>query len=151
MPAEPSVRIPLPAEDVFAVLADGWLYGLWVVGATHIREVDTGWPGVGTRIHHSVGGWPLTRQDTTEVRSVDPPHRLELTARLWPAGKAEIRLTLVELQPDRTEIRMAERITEGPGCLIPSALQDLMLVARNTESLRRLEALAIGRSSRTRG
>lgn len=147
MPAEPSVRIPLPVEDVFAILADGWLYGLWVVGATHIRKVDTGWPRVGTRIHHSVGGWPLTREDTTEVRAVDAPHRLELGARLWPAGKADIRLNLVELRPDLTEIRMAERITEGPGRLLPSAAQDLALVPRNTESLRRLAALAVGRSS----
>ncbi|MGI5218005.1 SRPBCC family protein [Nocardia sp. CA-290969] len=150
MPAEPSVRIPLPVEDVFTTLADGWLYGLWVVGATHIRDVDEGWPEVGTRIHHSVGGWPLTRQDTTEVRAVDPPHRLELVARLWPAGKADIRLDLVELEPDLTEVRMAEQISDGPGRLLPSAAQDLVLVPRNRESLQRLRALAVGRSSRTR-
>lgn len=38
--SETSVRIPAPVEEVFGVLSDGWLYGLWVVGATHIRKVD---------------------------------------------------------------------------------------------------------------
>ena len=35
-----------PAQ-VYAVLADGWLYPLWVVGATHMRQVDAHWPAVG--------------------------------------------------------------------------------------------------------
>ncbi|MFI1459182.1 SRPBCC family protein [Nocardia carnea] len=146
MPAEPSVRIPIPIEDVFAVLADGWLYALWVVGATHIRKVDTGWPAVGTRIHHSVGGWPLARSDTTTVSAVDPPHHLELEARLWPAGAAHISLDLVALGPGSTEVRMAERVSQGPGRLLPGAVQDLALIPRNRESLQRLAALAAGRS-----
>lgn len=146
MPAEPRVRIPVPAEDVFAVLADGWLYALWVVGATHIREVDRDWPNVGARIHHSVGVWPLVRQDITTVRAVDPPHRLELEARLWPAGAAWVRLDLVELQPHLTEVRMTERVTSGPGRILPPLAQDLALIPRNNESLRRLAALAVGRS-----
>ncbi|GGL17330.1 SRPBCC family protein [Nocardia jinanensis] len=147
MPAEPSVQIPLPAEDVFAILADGWLYGLWVVGATHIRKVDPGWPDTGSRIHHSVGGWPLTRNDTTEVLVVDAPHRLELGARLWPAGAARIRLNLIERRPDLTEVRMVERVYQGPGRLLPGVAQDLVLVPRNRESLRRLTALAVGRAA----
>ncbi|WP_040791633.1 SRPBCC family protein [Nocardia paucivorans] len=146
MPAEPKVRIPVPVEDVFAILADGWLYALWVVGATHIREVDREWPNVGARIHHSVGVWPLTRHDVTVVHAVDPPHRLELEARLWPAGSAWITLELVELQPHLTEVRMAERAISGPGRLLPGPLQDLALIPRNNESLARLAALAVGRS-----
>lgn len=147
MTAEPRVQIPLPVREVFAILADGWLYGLWVVGATHIRAVDPGWPQVGARIHHSVGGWPLSRHDSTEVRALDAPHRLELEARLWPAGKAHIRLDLAETEPGRTEVRMAERISGGPGRLIPGPLQDLALLPRNHESLQRLAALAVGRSA----
>ena len=45
-------------EDVWNVLADGWLYGLWVVGASRIRGVDRSWPSPDSRIHHSVGSWP---------------------------------------------------------------------------------------------
>ncbi len=54
-------------EQVWKVLSDGWLYPLWVVGATRMRDVDEGWPAVGTRLHHSVGSWPLMLDDTTEV------------------------------------------------------------------------------------
>ena len=32
--------VDAPAEAVWAVLADGWLYASWVVGASRVREVD---------------------------------------------------------------------------------------------------------------
>ncbi len=34
-------------QRVWDVLADGWLYPLWVVGATRMREVDEDWPAIG--------------------------------------------------------------------------------------------------------
>ena len=33
-------RIGTTPERVWDVLADGWLYPLWVVGASRMREVD---------------------------------------------------------------------------------------------------------------
>ena len=54
-------------DVVFDVLADGWVYAAWVVGASRVRSVDAGWPREGTRIHHSVGAWPLLVHDTTHV------------------------------------------------------------------------------------
>ena len=30
----------MPPSAVWAVLADGWLYPVWVVGAARMREVD---------------------------------------------------------------------------------------------------------------
>ncbi|MGW0249755.1 SRPBCC family protein [Nocardia goodfellowii] len=133
-----------PVKQVFDVLADGWLYANWVVGASHIRDVDSDWPQVGSRIHHSVGPWPLTIDDTTEVVAVDPPRLLELKARAWPAGTASIRLELTG--DEATEIRMTEEVSGGPGRLLPSPLQGLLLTPRNTESLSRLADLAVGRS-----
>ena len=44
-----------PPDQVWAVLADGWLYPLWVVGASRMRDVDDHWPAPGARLHHSVG------------------------------------------------------------------------------------------------
>ena len=73
-------------QDVFDVLADGWTYANWVVGAARIRDVDPEWPAVGSKIHHSVGMWPLLISDNTEVDHVDPPHQLRLKVRLWPTG-----------------------------------------------------------------
>ncbi|WP_254186274.1 SRPBCC family protein [Paenarthrobacter aromaticivorans] len=43
------------AADVWNVIADGWLYSGWVVGASRIRAVDDQWPQVGSKLHHSVG------------------------------------------------------------------------------------------------
>ena len=58
-------------EQVWEVLADGWLYPLFVVGASRMRDVDESWPAVGARLHHSVGTWPLLIDDTTEVLEVE--------------------------------------------------------------------------------
>ena len=66
------------------MLADGWSYATWVVGASRVREVEDAWPAEGARIHHSFGLWPLLINDTTKVESSDAPSRLVLTAQ--PAG-----------------------------------------------------------------
>ena len=58
-------------ERVWEVLADGWTYPLWVVGASRMRAVDENWPEVGARLHHSVGTWPVLLDDYTEVTAVD--------------------------------------------------------------------------------
>ncbi len=134
-------------ECVFAVLADGWTYAGWVVGASHIRDVDTGWPEPGALIHHSVGPWPLLINDVTKVHVVDSPRLLELDARAWPFGTARIRLELTENEPGSTEVRMFEEATRGPGRLLPKAAQAALLIPRNRESLRRLADLAVGRKA----
>jgi len=130
---------------VWAVLADGWSYAGWVVGASHIRDVDTGWPKPGTRIHHSVGPWPLTIEDVTEVVRCEPSRLLELDARLWPAGTARIMFTLRARSEALTEVRMSEHVARGPSKFLPTFAQDVLLIPRNRETLRRLDALARGR------
>lgn len=129
--------VPTSVERVFAVLADGWSYAGWVVGAAHIREVDAGWPGTGTRIHHSVGAWPLAVKDVTKVLDVDPPRMLELEARMWPLGAARIRFTLAPAA-DGCSVTMAEEAIKGPLSLLPTPAQALFLTPRNRETLRRL-------------
>ncbi|WP_158843693.1 SRPBCC family protein [Saccharothrix deserti] len=138
---EVRLTVPTTVERVFAVLADGWSYASWVVGAAHIREVDPGWPGTGTRIHHSVGVWPVAVQDVTTVLDVDPPGLLELEARMWPMGAARIRFELKTV-PDGAEITMLEEAVKGPVSVLPVSVQSLFLVPRNRESLRRLADLA---------
>lgn len=144
--AEVSLNIEAPIDAVWSVLADGWSYAGWVVGASHIRDVDTGWPQPGTRIHHSVGPWPLVIQDTTEVVRCEPGQVLELDARLWPAGAARITITLLARSESITHVQMAERAVRGPSTLLPKFVQDMLLIPRNKETLQRLDALARGRS-----
>ncbi|MBL1079449.1 SRPBCC family protein [Nocardia sp. 2] len=143
--SEVVARVPGSAEEVFAILADGWSYGHWVVGSTHMRGVDPEWPAAGARIHHSVGAWPLTIQDTTTVLAAEPPRLLELEAGLRPFGRARIRLELCGVNADTTEVRMTETVTSGPGRLIPAPLLALLLRPRNQESLARLSDLIGGR------
>ncbi|WP_278261923.1 SRPBCC family protein [Nocardia sp. AG03] len=142
--AEVSKEIPVAAEEVFAVLADGWSYASWVVGASHIRDVDADWPEVGSKIRHSVGPWPLTIQDSTSVRALDRPHSLELDARLWPLGAAIVRLDVRATGPATCEVIMNEWAVRGPGTLLPDPLETMLLTPRNRESLSRLADLAVG-------
>jgi hypothetical protein len=133
-------------EQVWDVLADGWLYPLWVVGATRMREVDADWPAPGALLHHSVGTWPLTLDDVTQVVSSTPGLRLELQAHAWPAGRADVTITL-NRQGVETEVVMEEHAASGPGALVPRVAQDPLLTWRNVESLRRLAFLAERRAT----
>lgn len=133
-------------EQVWAVLADGWLYPLFVVGASRMREVDDGWPGVGTSLHHSVGTWPALLDDTTSVVHSDPPARLELRARGWPAGEAAVTFHL-EAVAEGTRVRITEDAVSGPGRLVPRPVRRAQLAWRNTETLRRLAYVVEGRAA----
>src|SRR3954469_9891908 len=128
-------------EQVWDVLADGWLYPLWVVGATRMREVEDEWPAVGSRLHHSVGTWPVMIDDRTEVEDSVPGVRLKLNAHAWPAGRADVTITL-NAQGAETEVVIEEHTVSGPGSLMPKAIEDPLLTWRNVESLRRLAFLA---------
>jgi uncharacterized protein YndB with AHSA1/START domain len=128
-------------ERVWEVLADGWLYPLWVVGAARMRRVDAGWPAEGTRIHHSVGLWPLLINDHTEVLEVTSGKFLRLRARAWPVGAAEIAISLTP-NGEHTDVRLDEEVTSGPGVLVPPPIEGLSLKLRNSEALQRLANIA---------
>jgi uncharacterized protein YndB with AHSA1/START domain len=142
--------IPAPAHQVFEVLADGWSYAGWVVGASHIRDVDPTWPAVGTRLHHGSGPWPLQIRDITVVRAVEQDRRLELEARLWVLGRVRITLTLTPLNEQSTRVVMEETTIGGPAKVLPHPLQALLLKPRNAEALARLADMATGRGATLR-
>lgn len=132
-----------PAADVWRVIADGWLYSGWVVGASRIRAVDDTWPQAGSRLHHSVGAWPLVINDSTRVTAAEPGKSLELVARGWPLGEAKVVITLQD-QGNQCLVTMAEDAIRGPGKRVPKALRDPMITVRNRETLKRLELMAAG-------
>lgn len=134
-------RIDATPQQLWEVLSDGWLYPLWVVGASRMREVDDGWPAEGTRLHHSAGVWPLLIDDRTEVLRCEPPSLLKLRAHGWPAGRADVTIHL-QAAGEATEVVIEEIASGGPGALVPKAVQDPVLNWRNVESLRRLAYLA---------
>lgn len=145
---ETSRIIDTTPDRIFAVLADGWSYASWVVGAAHIRDVDPGWPAVGTRIHHRVGPWPLQIDDQTSVRAVEPDAKLELDAQLWPLGAGSIEVRLEPVSATSTRVRMSETLTSGVGRALPDAVQALLLRPRNAEALKRLDDIAVHREPR---
>ena len=132
-------------EQVWEVLSDGWLYPLFVVGASRMRAVDDTWPAVGSQLHHSVGVWPALIDDTTEVLEVEEAARILLLARGWPAGQAHVEI-LLEPSGTSTVVTMVEQATAGPGALVPKPIQDVQLHLRNVEALRRLAFVVEGRT-----
>ena len=132
-----------PAADVWKVIANGWLYSGWVVGASRIRAVDAQWPEFGSRLYHSVGAWPLVIDDSTRVAAVEPGKSLELIARGWPMGEAKVVITLEDLGT-QCRVTIAEDAVRGPGLAVPKVLRDALISARNRETLKRLELMAAG-------
>lgn len=141
MTAQVTKRVRASRERVWAELSDGWMFTSWVVGATHIRDVDPDWPQPGAHLHHSVGAWPLTISDTTEVLECEAPERLVLQARAWPAGEARVEFTL-RPDADDTVVTMVETPTAGPARRFANRAQDAALYRRNKETLDRLADIA---------
>lgn len=133
-------------EEVFAVLADGWRYTNWVVGASHMRAVDGDWPAPGSTLHHASGLWPVLVRDVTVVDSVTPGRELVLTARGGLIGAAKIRLRL-QPEGDGTRVSIEETPVAGWGARLHNPATDWLLRKRNIESLARLAALSERRES----
>ncbi|MGX9787509.1 SRPBCC family protein [Mycobacterium sp. MMS18-G62] len=128
-------------QQVWNVIADGWTYSQWVVGNTRMRAVDPHWPAVGSKIHHTIGIWPVVLNDETEVESSRPLEELVLRAKGRPFGGARITLRLFD-SDGGCRIDMAEVPIGGPLSLVPRRLALAAAWPRNRECLRRMAALA---------
>lgn len=106
-----------------------------------MRAVDPRWPAPGSKIHHTIGVWPLVLNDETEVESSTPLEELVLLARGRPFGGARITLRLFDI-PGGCRIEMAEVPVGGPLNLVPRRLALAMAWPRNRQCLLRLAALA---------
>jgi uncharacterized protein YndB with AHSA1/START domain len=131
-------------DKVWDVLADGWLYPVWVVGATRMRDVDRSWPAQGAKLHHSAGVWPLVINDNSEVLESEPGRFLRLRARGWPLGEAEVAITLTA-SGSNTLVEIREKAVSGPGALVPEPVENVLIGFRNNETLRRLAFVAENR------
>ena len=141
--AHNEITVDAPPEAVFDVLSDPRSYARWVVGSRKIRAADPDWPAAGATFDHAVGIGPLALPDSTTVRAVEPPHRLELLVRARPLTVAVVTLTLHRVG-DRTRVEMEERPADLRTRVLFNPLTDPLVRLRNKESLRRLKALAEG-------
>lgn len=128
-------------QDVWAVISDGWSYAGWVVGASRIRAVEGDWPAKGSRIHHSVGAWPVLLGDESVVLESEPAALIRLAARARPLGEAWVEIALLP-HGSGTRIEMREDVQSGPVRLVPAMVRQLGITPRNRETLRRLALLA---------
>lgn len=141
-------RTPASPDAVWAVLADGWRYADWVVGAKRIRHVDDTWPAVGSRFHHQVGVGPVDIKDSSVSEAMDEGHAMSLRVKAFPAGAARVRIVLNETQDGGCEIKMEEHPIEGFAKSWDNPVQRAALWLRNKESLRRLGRLALSSQPR---
>lgn len=135
-------HVDAPPSAVASVLEDGWSYASWVVGTARIRAVSPGWPTPQARLHHSVGLWPALLSDETVCREYEPGRRLVLVAKGRPFGEAVVD---IEIEPDDEGCTVSiseDAATSGIRSVVPQAVRNPMIKARNTETLRRLALLA---------
>jgi hypothetical protein len=128
-------------QKVWEVIADGWTYSQWVVGNSRMRAVDPNWPAPGSKIHHTIGIWPVVVNDETVVESCTPMEELVLLAKGRPFGGARITLRLHDI-PGGCRIEMAEVPLGGPLNWIPRRLALAAAFPRNRECTWRLAAHA---------
>ena len=169
-------EIKASAEAIWNVLADGWLYAAWVVGASRMRAVDPRWPATGAVLHRlvqtpadlesanpnllhgAVNGGTAQLFQQLVFRPVTGLGRAETVVKasvpqreLVLHGKArplgEVAIRVqLEPRPSGCLVILQEDAVGGPMALIPPLVRQLMIRPRNTEALRRLAYLAEGES-----
>lgn len=125
---------------VWDVLSDGWTYSNWVVGNSHVRAVETNWPGIGARLFHASGLWPIVTRDESIVEQCQPSEQLTLLVRGRPAGEARVVVELSD-EGEGCRVTMHESPVAGPGKWLHNPASEAILVRRNSESLDRLAAV----------
>jgi uncharacterized protein YndB with AHSA1/START domain len=141
-----TTSVAAPPERVFQVLANGWYYSNWVVGTSHVRAVDAGWPEVGSKLFHASGIWPLALRDETEVEDLRDGEKLVLIAKARFLGDARVELSV---KPEGTGsiVTMTETPINGPGAWAHNPASERLLRRRNLEALARLSAIVEQRRS----
>lgn len=142
--AEVRRHVDAPATAVWGVLADGWLYANWVVGASRVRSVDLTWPSMDSTLQHSFGVWPAVINDESRVLESEPARRLVIQARGWPMGEARVELTIDAWDDDSCDVALVEDAVAGPGTVVPRAVRQPVIAMRNREAVHRLALIAEG-------
>ena len=140
-------QTPARPEQIWAVLADGWTYAAWVVGACGSARWraagDAGQPHPPLGRDVAAAGQRRDRGRGLRARAADPA---EGQGQGHGAAIVEIRL---HDEGDRTRIEMREDATAGLGKLLPHTVRQALIAPRNTETVTRLALLAERRTQPT--
>ena len=133
-----NIHVDASPESVYDVLADPRHYANWVMAASATRRFEGRWPERGSVLHHTQ---MMLINDTTEVLDSERPGRLLLEARARPVAVSRVDIS-VQPESGGTRVVLEEHPTGGLMAALPRRLSDVLLHARNAESLRRLKWLA---------
>jgi hypothetical protein len=137
-------RLQCAPERVFEVLADGWVFPSWVVGASRMRYVDDAWPSPGTQLHHSFGVWPVLLDDETTMLEWDPPRHAVMQPKGWPIGEA---LVTIDVKPrrDGCVVRIMEKAAarHSPLCAQRGNAQAARIFGRGPREKQRLRGVGL--------
>ena len=127
-------------DQVWRVLANGWLFGQWAIGALKVCRVDDDWPRVGSRLDHTFGRGPGEWRTETLVLASTPRQLLKVRTDGWPSGASELTVTL-DSAVSGTNLRM-EELTVDPGHVVPPAVRSMLLQWRSSQLIKGLAMLA---------
>lgn len=134
-------------DEVFEVLADGWNYTAWVVGAKAITHVDAAFPLVGSRFGNRVRNGFRGIDGVTEVVASDRPRTLRLRASVGQVADADISFALRPIAGGTLVTMHEVPVGDRPFSVIGRWTSPLLRV-RNAETLWRLKSVVEERSGR---
>ncbi len=132
--------VATPAQ-IWSLLSDGYRYAEWVQGTKEIRDVDAGWPAVGTCIHYTAGIGPLTYKGETTARTSEPERHLELEVHAWPGGTVRVDIE-IESSGKGSIVTLDEQPLRGPVRLLHNPLSRIGFLARTNVMIDDLLRLA---------
>jgi len=136
--------MPVEPEAVWDVLADPTSYAYWVVGSKIIRDAEPEWPEPGSKFHHTIGVGPIKVSDHTEVIEAHRPGTFKLRTKARPLGTAMVTMRMIARgAAGGTVVEMTENPDGVVAALSLNPLTHVLTIARNAESLMRLEELAL--------
>jgi hypothetical protein len=142
--ARNEIVVGVAPDEMFTLLLDPFVYPKWVVGTRQVREVDTDWPRMGARFHHSVGVGPISTRDSTKIlssRRSTWTSRCDSAPLALPASHSGSQTPAV----GRCRIVLREDPIAGPAEGLRGRAWDAVVHARNALSLWRLRRLTESR------
>ncbi len=140
---EPSAQrlVHATPAQIWAVLADGYRYADWVIGARGILAVDAGWPARDSALWFTVGLGPLTYTGRTTVVACVPERVLELEVHVGLAGSVRVGARLTA-NGDGTRVLLEEHPATGLVARLHTRVGDIGFAVRAHLLLRELARVA---------
>lgn len=142
-----SREIAASVSDTFRVISDPTTYPDWLVGASHIRDVDDQWPAPGSRFHHRVGVGPVSLPDHSTVLDFEPDRMLRLMVKARPFLSAVVTFRVTG-DHERCVVTLEERMANRIIRYVARLVADPLIHVRNHHSLKQLGRVVEARTAK---